>query len=76
MTPQLIEETIMESTTTITTTRGYTLKELREGLYYQCTHLNGVELTPDYQDVLVQKNDGSFLCGAAYTPANWAGVKA
>ena len=37
MTPQLIEETIMESTTTITTTRGYTLKELREGLYYQCT---------------------------------------
>ena len=55
----------MENSTTITTTKGYTLKVLREGLYYQCTHLNGIELTPDYQDVLVLKTDGSFLCGAA-----------
>ncbi|RAI97742.1 hypothetical protein DEU50_13514 [Aeromonas salmonicida] len=65
----------MESATTITTTKGYTLKELHEGTYYQCTHLKGVELTADYQDVLVLKSDGAFLCGAAYTPANWAGVK-
>ena len=65
----------LPNSTTITTTKGYTLKVLREGLYYQCTHLNGVELTPDYQDVLVLKTDASFLCGAAYTPANWAGVK-
>ncbi|ABO92446.1 MULTISPECIES: hypothetical protein [Aeromonas] len=75
MKPQIFEEIIMENSTTITTTKGYTLKVLREGLYYQCTHLNGIELTPDYQDVLVLKTDGSFLCGAAYTPANWAGVK-
>ncbi|MBW3762682.1 hypothetical protein GL272_19740 [Aeromonas veronii] len=75
MKPQVFEEIIMENTITITTTKGYTLKALCEGAYYECTHLNGVELTVDHRDVLVLKTDGSFLCGAAYTPAYWAGVK-